>query len=1502
MWSTMAMAEGCQGDGGLGFDDAGMPDLAAEAEREEAGERRPTRYVSAAKRISTVDDDMSDDEEDAAPLSGLVKAKLSVEPARPAPMPPPRGRGARGARAAGGDAAAEPVELAVEPTRSAPMPPPSSRPPKRKGAPAEPAGVPLSAQAAGCKARIAELEATKEGQLKREDYMGAHQTKQLILQQQQALQELRRQLDSMATPARKGPRVSISCGPRKRAAAAPPPPSIDKVAETAAAMCKPEEGAATPAAAEPPAPLSQDGPAAGEEAQQDVADPAGEGEEAAQEDADEDAEEEDGQWRPSKARPDFVELPCEGTQPFTLPQETFDRLYPYQRAGVAWMARLWQKRQGGVLADEMGLGKTVQVCSVLNGARRAGATHALLLLPVSLLDQWAKEARVWCPGWPVYTYYGTAAQRAQALRRVSKPQGGLLLTSYALIGNVDDLFKVIVDEAPSPIRRFGRKPGKRRKMGDDDDGLGEESGEEELREPELPDDGELPRGGSVRPWDIVICDEAHRMKNISTLLGKSLRHLESTCRILLTGTPVQNALQDLWSLMDFAQPGLLGNHATFVKTFSEPIDRGSMRGANPFAVQLKKHLSEQLRNMISPHLLRRTKLGTGLVGEGDDAGAPDCGNESGMDEPEGGEDVKKLIPKKETVIWLAPSGEQIQAYKKILEKSDVIREACSKQKLGIEVFRAIGLLKRLCNHPMILVPTPKRGAWAGILSDAIASQEQQQLQQQEEQEADAEGLAVTPCAGDAETLAASGASSGAVVENDDARAGQATEMMLKRLPRDSTSMILQSAKLRCLSELLPALAARGHRTLVFSQSLKMLDLIQVCCLKPHGLRCLRMDGQTDAVARAEKVAKFNKQPDRFQCMLMTTSVGGVGLNLTSADRVVIVDPAWNPATDAQAVDRAFRIGQTREVRVYRLVMSGLIEDKMFRLQVFKMGLTKSALESDQSKSYFSSREIKALFDWTDPAEGETRKMILEKHGADSEQAVQQAAEEDGGAGAEGWIEAGPAVGLSDFTVLHGAVATEEEEADECTAQVAEAKEKLGAADEKLHRMTDAKQEAEEYRDRVAKELEDAKVSSERLKESKVTAQEMLKERRAEMAKAQRAESATQHALEKASRARVAALTDHQRAQQVLCSQRGAADEADRAASFAASSAQEAERSIAQAADQVEGLLALFDAGGVATEQGVVDANKVKMRMVHTRLEKVRAAMEGLDARQEELGAAEEGLVRSEQACTEAEAAVARFGDDAEGQTAIAKKSAEINQRNCEVERRKAEQDQGRLQQRVEGARETLAQSAQTLLEVAQAFIDTFDKTRTRPVRADQVKTAQSTAKATCRQVVSACSAARKAREAWGKALVARRKAFQKVSTAAVAEAGADFCYTEASREFDEATAEEEARRQEREFCESQVASAEESMAAVEAEVAGNKQRLVELKAAQPVAKEAVTAARQALKTAASEKQTLHSACSKVEKAHMQMEEAASSAVQMLKGEQYDANQVEQAYKSAKGGD
>jgi len=278
---------------------------------------------------------------------------------------------------------------------------------------------------------------------------------------------------------------------------------------------------------------------------------------------------------------------------------------------------------------------------------------------------------------------------------------------------------------------------------------------------------------------------------------------------------------------------------------------------------------------------------------------------------------------------------------------------------------------------------------------------------------------------------------------------------------DSTDAILSySSKLQFLKELLPALASRGHRTLIFCQSIKMLDLVQLCCLKPNGLRCLRIDGLTHIKDRSEKVKKFNTMPDRFQCMLLTTTTGGVGLNLTGADRVILVDPAWNPAIDAQAVDRAFRIGQTREVKVYRLIMSGLVEDKMFRLQVLKMGITKTALEAEQVARYFSHKEIKKLFEWTEPAECQTREMLLTKH-PEGNESVARSAIDDGGT-QDGWLGSGPSLGFSDFAQLYSGFAQDEDdsEATESTARV---------ADEALQTLLGEQYDAQHY---VERRIED----------------------------------------------------------------------------------------------------------------------------------------------------------------------------------------------------------------------------------------------------------------------------------------------------------------------------------------------------------------------------------------------------------------------------------------------
>jgi len=347
---------------------------------------------------------------------------------------------------------------------------------------------------------------------------------------------------------------------------------------------------------------------------------------------------------------------------------------------------------------------------------------------------------------------------------------------------------------------------------------------------------------------------------------------------------VQNALQDLWSLMDFAQPGLLGNHATFVKQFSDPIDRGSFGGASCYQIELKKHLAEQLRQLVTPHLLRRTKVNAGLMAEeGEDGEAePDVEDDTG----DGQAQAQKLPPKRDTIIWCNSSKEQLDAYKKVLHESDVIRNACEQKKLGFEVFRAIGLLKRLCNHPSLLLPMKEKGAWADYLADATAQNAAVPGLEDPSNEADADD--VLSSEGGAEQLS-NGDEAG--IQDDDAETGVETvEKTLEALGRSREDILDYSSKLRCLNSLLPALAKRGHRTLIFSQSVKMLDLVQICCLKPNSLRCLRIDGQTDAKERADKVNKFNsaKGRDRFQCMLLTTSVGGVGLNLTSADRVVLL--------------------------------------------------------------------------------------------------------------------------------------------------------------------------------------------------------------------------------------------------------------------------------------------------------------------------------------------------------------------------------------------------------------------------------------------------------------------------------------------------------------------------------------------------------------------------------------------------------------------------------------
>lgn len=1141
--------------------------------------------------------------------------------------------------------------------------------------------------------------------------------------------------------------------------------------------------------------------------------------------------------------------------PFRVQQDLYTRLRPYQRNGVSWMVQLYQAGQGGILADEMGLGKTVQACTLLSGIRQAGATHALILLPPTLLEQWEEEAETWSPGWPVYTYFGSTSQRARALRGVMSKRGGVLLTSYSVLKYAaEELLQVEISDVPDEVASLGGSLKRRRCA-------------EDATHPSYQCDAQMATRGHQapdpirKPWDLILCDEAHVMRNISTLLGRSLRNIHAHCRILLTGTPVQNSLQDLWALMDFAQPGLLGNHGCFVKNFSNPIDKGSVRDASPYAIELKRHLCEQLWALVKPHMLRRTKESVGLLADaGGGAQSESLLNSTLVP----GVEKSPLPHKTETVVWLTPAKEQVDAYRKLLEKSEVVKEATVKGN-GLEVFKAIALLKRLCNHPSLGLPFQAPGAWQEFLSEADGTIAK--LTPLGKRKA---GLAPPAQEGDAK--AEEEASEKATVEaelQEEVRAGRAVEMMLRKLPRDLESLVSQSAKLRCLEKLLPALASRGHRTLVFLQGLKMMDLVEICILKPLGLTYLRIDGQTNTQSRGERVRSFQNKDDNINFMLLTTRVGGYGLNLTAADRVVIVDPNWNPAVDAQAVDRAYRIGQTQEVKVYRLVLSGLVEDKIFRLQVFKMGLTKTALDAKQQHRYFTGDEIRNLFAWTDPAQGETRKMLLEKHSEASEAAINASAQADGAD--EGWYAAGPVAGLSDFSLLYSSLASEEADAEgACQVKMADMKDQLCKADQQTKKTAEDRQALEERLKSSHAGIADATEKIGLATSERLRASELLKQKQSQLTQARRQEAATEQRLEKTMRARALASEQVLNAEQAHSQAKDALTSAIQAAGEAREAVRIAEAELPKAVAGVRETFALFSEDGKAVGGNILDGTAGKFKSAQRAFERFCKALEGVHISKAAWQSAEDALMNcSDKDCTKMEAL------------------------------------REKTRQRLETTCESTAHASASLLEAGYTFTDCLQGARDQAVSATRVKAGQQAVKSSFRQASTIWQKAKHSLESLMKAAVSHSRSIQKESSTAGALAEMRTRLESAERDHREAVLSEETCRAARATLTKEVAAADAARHAAEVEEVSQKRRKAECKSTLSAAREALRPARAAEKQAAVERTALLNHYSKSERGHIKEELSAAkssaqdalSAVMALKGEAYDANQVEEAYQA-----
>ncbi|XP_010461204.1 PREDICTED: protein CHROMATIN REMODELING 24-like [Camelina sativa] len=532
---------------------------------------------------------------------------------------------------------------------------------------------------------------------------------------------------------------------------------------------------------------------------------------------------------------------------YTLPGNIATMLYPHQREGLKWLWSLHTQEKGGILGDDMGLGKTMQICSFLAGLFNSKLIkRALVVAPKTLLPHWMKELATVGLSRMTREYYGTSTKaREYDLHHVLQGKG-VLLTTYDIVRNNtkalqgDDHY---TDE-------------------DDEDGI---------------------------KWDYMILDEGHLIKNPNTQRAKSLLEIPSSHRIIISGTPIQNNLKELWALFNFSCPGLLGDKNWFKQNYEQYIIRGTDKNASDREQRIGSTVAKNLREHIQPFFLRRLKSEV----FGDDGA------------------TSKLSKKDEIVVWLRLTACQRQLYEAFL-KSEIVLSAFDGSPLA-----ALTILKKICDHPLLLT---KRAA-----EDVLEGMESTLTQEE---------------AGVAEKLAMHIADN---VDTDDFQT-----------KNDSIS-----CKLSFIMSLLENLIPDGHRVLIFSQTRKMLNLIQDS-LTSNGYSFLRIDGTTKAPDRLKTVEEF-QEGHVAPIFLLTSQVGGLGLTLTKADRVIVVDPAWNPSTDNQSVDRAYRIGQTKDVIVYRLMTSATVEEKIYRKQVYKGGLFKTATEHKEQIRYFSQQDLRELF-------------------------------------------------------------------------------------------------------------------------------------------------------------------------------------------------------------------------------------------------------------------------------------------------------------------------------------------------------------------------------------------------------------------------------------------------------------------------------------------------------------------------------------------------------------
>ncbi|XP_078519926.1 DNA excision repair protein ERCC-6-like [Lissotriton helveticus] len=576
---------------------------------------------------------------------------------------------------------------------------------------------------------------------------------------------------------------------------------------------------------------------------------------------------------------DFVDVLNSG---LLLYKDLNDKLFAHQKEGIVFLYELYRSnKKGGLLADDMGLGKTIQIIAFLSGMFDAELIkYVLLVMPTTLITNWMKEFVKWTPGMRVSEFHGSSKkERTRNLEKVQR-KGGIIITTYQmLINNWEQLSSY---------------------------------------------------NGREFMWDYMILDEAHKIKSSSTKSSKCAHNIPAKYRILLTGTPVQNNLREMWALFDFACKGtLLGTSKTFKMEYENPITRAREKDSTPGEKALGLKISENLMNIIKPYFLRRTKedIEKNRASSHNRVSVAPSEVSRNVSTPE----MPTLTRKNDLIVWVYLAEVQEEIYQKFISL-DQIKELLMTTRSPLA---ELNILKKLCDHPRLL--SARACSELGLEGDE----------------------------GD--------------TYNEIEYTGHTGPTKIDHLSDES--LIQESGKLVFLMGLLERLQEEGHRTLVFSQSRKMLDIIDRI-LKNRGFKVMRIDGTVSHIAERERRINMFQTNTDYSVFLLTTQVGGVGITLTAADRVVIFDPSWNPATDAQAVDRAYRIGQTENVVIYRLITCGTVEEKIYRRQVFKDSLIRQTTGDKKNPfRYFSKQELRELFSLVDAKTSTTQIQLQSLHSA-----------------------------------------------------------------------------------------------------------------------------------------------------------------------------------------------------------------------------------------------------------------------------------------------------------------------------------------------------------------------------------------------------------------------------------------------------------------------------------------------------------------------------------------